>query len=557
MTVGLRRVSALLASATVVFALLFYGETAAQTEKDLLEQAAVKLKAGKTHEAIDILEQAQKKYPLSAEIAETRLKLYEKTKADTELVIDACGTLADALKHQEVEEGKLTGRTRSLLKKTEKKLDELLKTRREVDTAVKEFVAAGMAICQSLAEQKKLTEASYAYQRLGGLEPGQLGLEKEFSELAAALGGNAALLKRPAAGPDRGNAEVKKLLREARIYLRRSKLDEARISCKGALEIDPNMIDAFEILSDIAAGKKDPRELLTYGLGYLLFPAHEQSADRVDEIAKKILDTSPELGMFFENTERAAVETCDAVDAAMKKRNSSDAHYALLRLGRLSPATKNLESTLKKAQVFFKGIMPWHQVFDGTDLSRWGSVSRIGGELADRCMFIPQDGENWTAMVYTGARVSESFTFRFSFRIERTAQAFAAGGDVSRPGVFIVLWAEQQTYGGQNAATINICNDKSLAAATLRKRKPAGDATEIVQYVKYGGPILDPGKWYTITVEYKHQEKGASTIDITLDGKKLVAFSVPEDVFPGRTGYVGMGQQLFKSGRFKDIYLVP
>lgn len=327
--------------------LLLCGQVSGEGEKELVEKARIKIMLKEYDEAAAILDKAREQYPVSVEVAQALAMLYEKTK-DEENLVHAYKELIRLLQMKKVTEGSLDSKHSRLLKETQKKLTKLAGIRLGVDAAVEEFTKEGINACRALARLKKFTEASFVFQRLSAVVQGEE-FEIEHSKLAKELKGKANLLQRSTGGPGAQDEKVKKLILDAQKLLKAGKYDQARLACKAALEVDPDLAVAIALLCDIAQMSNDTAGVLKHGLSYLLFPVDEQSARRAEEIEKRVVKASPELRAFFSRTSKAAGTICKLTKKAIRGKKSSDLEYALERLVGLTHRTKKVDGVLSKA----------------------------------------------------------------------------------------------------------------------------------------------------------------------------------------------------------------
>lgn len=220
-----------------------------------------------------------------------------------------------------------------------------MKIRTEADTAVEQFVKEGIEICKKLVSLKRHSEACYILQRLSALKV----KEEEVKNLAQEMGKeNSELIRRPDTTKGADTEKAEKLLLEAQKAFKSGKLDEASVTCKAALEVDPGLAAAVALLSDIADKMGKTEESLTYGLTYLLFPPDAQSAARAEEIEKSISKASAELKSFFEATRKCADTICKLAEKAMREKKESDIKYLIERLVCVSHRTKGVDASLTK-----------------------------------------------------------------------------------------------------------------------------------------------------------------------------------------------------------------
>lgn len=540
------------ASLVLVLLLLCAGEMLAQSEKKLAQKAAIKIKLKKYAQAAAILASARQKYPSSVEIAKLRVKLCEEAQAEPEEIINAYSELTRLLQLKEVRDGKLASKERRLLKKTEKKTIELLKIRGEVNAAVKEFVSKGTRVCGTLSRAAKHTEASFVFQRLRALKKDEES-ERELTNLAGELRDKAWLLKRPTGSFGGEDEQAGKLILKAQKLFKSGKFDKARLECKAALELDPDMAEARAILCDIAQKMNDTAQMLTQGLSYLLFPPQAQTAKRAEEIEKRVLKASPDLRAFFDNTAKAADKICKLTKKATREKRSVDVKYAMWQLTRITHRTKKVESLILKAEAIARGT----RIFDGKSLSGWvpfaGGVATVTGG----CMAFEFTSGYTNRAIYLRTSTSDSFALQFSFRAERLDPKSFPRGETGRPAILVSIWGDGLPSTDGRTIVIGIHNNVDVKRVELIRWSNAKDGWETIATAPFSGPLFESGKWYKVRIEYAHRKMGTCSIIMTVNGRAASQFHVPDDFFPERTGCVGVGQQLFKSVKFKDIYLAP
>ncbi len=541
-----------------VFVSILAGEMLAQTEKEVIEEATVKIKSGKLEEADFILKEGQKNHPSSVGIARLRIIVCEKMKAESDRFAEAYEMLVKALKMKEVVDGKLSGRDASLLRKSKKKLSELMKIRWGVDKAAEGYIVSVNNICEKFLRQGRSVEASFVFLKIIAVAGDKKEMNEKTEALSKKIGEKARLLKKPEIGFFKVKDKAHSLLSEARRLLRKGKVGEARITCRAALEVDYNAAEAYSLLCEIAEKEKQTEEILTQGLTYLLFPVQAQSCVNAEETIKRVSKASGGLKEYFKKSKAAQEEVCKLAEEAVRKKKKSDLEYALLALSEMTHRSRRVEAALSKAESLLGGFLPWQRIFDGSDMSAWQSVTGLNGSARGGCIEVLQNEKATSRAIWTGVQTSGSFKFQFSFQLERTGdKAPSAAADVPRSTLYLTLWAQKAPYGGTDSIYIALNNDAtSNGARMFRPRATAGQADMLTETVS-SGPSWVPGKWYVMRVEYEHDKPGKGKIKIALDGRNAVTIPVPAKASPSRAGYVGIGQQLFKSVKFKDIFLIP
>lgn len=315
-----------------------------QTADEMVEDARIKMKLKDYGGAESVLKEASKKFPSSIDVARTCVELHEQT-GNSEALIKACGKLVELLQLKEVKQGKLDEADGALLKETESKLRELVEIRWDTDAAVRDFVKSGIEACRKLTAAKKLVCACFVYQRLAALET----REEEVKKLAQAMGeGNTELLLKPE--DEGGDAEkAAKLVVEARDAFDAGKYEDASITCKAALEVDPCRPSAVSLLCDIMDKMGNEEDMFLYGLSYLLLPPQEQTARRAEEMERRMSRASDELKNFFGATKKAVAKIASLVSKAIREKKDSDQEYAMERLCLLTHRTRKLDGILSKS----------------------------------------------------------------------------------------------------------------------------------------------------------------------------------------------------------------
>lgn len=537
------------ATLIVAFLLLFVGEVPAQTEKEIVEKATIKMKLKKYDEAAAVLARAREMYPANVEIARLTVELCEQTKAEAGQLIEAYSQLIKLLQMKEVTDGSLSAQDRRLLKKTQKDLAELTKVRKEVDAAVEEFVLSGIQACKKLARLGKEMEASFVFQRLIALEANAQEVQAKLRKLAMELKGKAALLRRPVGESGADPAKTEKLIRDARKSFKNGRYDEARLACKAALEVDPNLPEARAMLCDIADKTKDKAGMVTHGLGYLLFPLQEQSARRAEEIEKRLRKAAREMGPFFDATAKAADKVCKVAKKAIRQKRDSDVQYASEQLSRLTHRTKKVESVLLKLEAGSRGT----RIFNGKSLSGWRSPGQAQAKVSGGCMVLEGYAGSVSLISYRKLRTRGSFAFRFTFRVEEAGLKSGPGAR-GAPAIFVTVWGDDKPRSATDTIFLPIQTDQTTRMVDMSRPSRTAAGWDQLGRSPYTGPVFEPGRWYELRAEYLAD---ASVIVLRVNGKKAATLSVPRRVCPGRTGYVGLGQQLYKVVKVKDIYLVP
>ncbi len=332
-------------SAAFILLLLCVSKVLADTEKEYIEKVRIKIKLKEYTEAAAVLEEAQKMYPGSIELAKLAVDVHQKT-GNIESLIEACSTLIELLELKEVKEGALSTAEARLLKSTQKKLQKIAEIRMGVDNAVKSLVNAGIESCANMLKEKKCLEASFVYLRLCGLKPGN---EKVMELGGQLLQVDTDMVKRPEASESADEEKAEKLLIDAYKSFKRGDLDDAALTCKAALEADPMSADARAMLCDIAEKKGNSKEMMLQGLAYLLFPLDRQSCKRAEKIEKRLVKVSEQLKGFFSTTKKSAGEICKLIGKAVKEKKETDIQYGIQRLQLLSHRTKKIDYALSKA----------------------------------------------------------------------------------------------------------------------------------------------------------------------------------------------------------------
>lgn len=536
-----------------VFLTLMAPRALAETEEEMIERAAVKLKLEKYHEAAAILEEAMRKFPASVEVARLRAEAYEGKKASDEELKDAYNGLIKVLQMKKVIEGSLSLKEQKLLQETKEKLtgaggsDEVVK-------ALEKFFREGAKICRSLARAHKDTQARYVFGRLSALSRSKE-FQAEFKKLAAELKYTPPAVGRLAPRAQGGTAkEIKKLLSDAQKALRSSDFDKARVSCKAVLEMDPRHAEAKAILCDIADKSKDKAATIRYGLDYLVLSPHLQTVRRAKTIEKRLHKASPVMGRFFDLTAEVAGEICDLVRTYVREKKDAPLERAFEQLARLTHRTKNVDSVFSKARSYLRGVMPWHKVTESTFL---------GGEI--------QQGR---ALAYDDVIVKGSFTIQFRFQIEGTIPAALTGGPTEMPAIVILVWGDMKPTKETGTAFVRVIALPVYKKVNMYRFSrhsgssggyPGGppgsygprSGTEEFSRGPYAGPTFASGTWYKMRLDYVHKKGGTCKMVVSINGKKVGNVTVPGHVSPARTGVVGIARQKYESVNLKDVYIVP
>ena len=513
----------------------------AQSEKEFTDSAKIQMKLKKYGEAISILKEAQRKYPDNLEIAELTVQVCEEMESDVQSLARAYEKLIELLQAREAKEERLGSTERNLLKGTQKKLDELMKVRREVDEALKAFVKAGFATCETLREKGKFIEASFVFQRLNALEKGIEGFEKEFTNMTLKLRDKADILKRPRCSSNAQPEKTGKLLADARQSFKKGDLQETRLFCKAVLEIEPFHVDAVALLFDVAQKENDVQEMLRNGLQYLLFPLHDQSSGRAEEIEKAVVRQSDELKKFFEDTENAS-ETLSRIVSKTAHKREFDARHALEQLACITHLTRKIEPVLERAQAALGGV----EIFNGKDLSGWTRTENA--KVGDGCMEVGGSVGGVRGIICTGVKTTGSFAIQFSFQVEMSGLETRSGAPAL---ISLTLWDDAGINDDDKIFLPIICVSEPREVHLSQK---TASGWTIMARAPLDMPAVAQGTWYKMRIEYVEE---ASRILVFVNGKQAAAINVPANAAPERTGFVGLAQQFFKCVRFKDMYLKP
>lgn len=517
----------------------------ADSEKELIEKIQIKIKLQKYEEASVLLKESQEKYSSSVKLAELAVILREKLATNREELVNAYRRLIEVIQWKEVNEGKLSPEESKLLKETQKKLEELIKTTRTIDATIEEFVSVSTNICRDLISVKKYPEASFVFHRLCivGLE------EEEKGKLLEELGQeNSEIVKEHNGSFSSELEKAKKFILDAQESLKKNSLDEAMIACQAGLEIEPNLAIAYAILCEIAERMKKKDTMLISGLTYFLFPLEVQSFERAEKIEICIRKASPELNKFFNETTKAAEKICNLAKKAFQEKKNLDLEYALQRLSSLTHRTKKVEAVIlnlplpaRVSPKLSRGI----KIFNGNDLSDWNGTGRV----SNGCIVIDGAGGQMGWLDFEKISTEESFNLQCSCQI--IEQDTKAEVSQIRPSIVIGLW-DGRKIGGYLPAFLFITLAEGWPSVVVLSRQGSTGGWQNLITEKITTPIFEIGKWYEINVTYEHVE---NKITIMVNGQKAATIIVPKDVSPERKGYIGVGQQDYKCVSFKEIYL--
>lgn len=358
-----------------------------------------------------------------------------------------------------------------------------------------------------------------------------------------------------ACSPLAAQTTLKGNLDAARKAFKSKKWNEAGLSCRAALEIDPGNQEARLILSDALYAAGDYAGSLLGAIDAYDAPKRgvRSAKSWTKKARKRIKSLSPALDLFLEVRAKTASQLIKLRKGAKKAKRGYDAEWLEMIACRLAPTEQVVvDATFRRSEEFWR--LRGHggatrQLESGfvnmlADPKQWALYEqgpKSGATSEGITVNVPQ--ERWVA-VAVGAhetlRTGDAFTLRYSVKWKAVEKQVAG----ARPRLYLVFMPETRPTPGDTYVSFTCDPARSYVNYAYRPDRKARKITteSLVEY-----DTVKEETWIDVEVRWA----GGDGLLKVFVGEKPIMTTTPKGNKP-RNSYIGFGFSRLAVGSIKN-----